>query len=106
MIEAGYWNIGAGAGREWAQLHTNMQGIVKPLLEDGFPVLDLSKARDLLPEPDVVGTHDFSSFVASGSQTKDHVRTIYEATVRQSRGSIEFNPLSIPSGEISWGKSK
>ncbi|WP_057737882.1 tRNA pseudouridine(38-40) synthase TruA [Liquorilactobacillus uvarum] len=33
--------------------------------------------------PDVIGTHDFSSFVASGSQTKSHVRTIYDATVKQ-----------------------
>lgn len=28
---------------------------------------------------DLEGTHDFSSFVASGSTVKDHVRTIYEA---------------------------
>lgn len=28
---------------------------------------------------DLEGTHDFSSFVASGSTTKNHVRTIYEA---------------------------
>jgi tRNA pseudouridine38-40 synthase len=32
---------------------------------------------------DVVGTHDFSSFVASGSQTKSHIRTIYTATVKE-----------------------
>ncbi|WWY81297.1 tRNA pseudouridine(38-40) synthase TruA [Pediococcus pentosaceus] len=30
---------------------------------------------------DLEGTHDFSSFVASGSTVKDHVRTIYEAKV-------------------------
>ena len=28
---------------------------------------------------DLEGTHDFSSFVASGSTAKNHVRTIYEA---------------------------
>lgn len=43
--------------------------------------LDIERIKAALP--DVVGTHDFSSFVASGSQTKDHVRTIYEATVRE-----------------------
>lgn len=33
--------------------------------------------------PDVIGTHDYSSFVASGSQAKSHVRTIYDATVKE-----------------------
>ena len=37
----------------------------------------------------MVGTHDFSSFVASGSQTKNHVRTIYEATVREDKENNE-----------------
>jgi tRNA pseudouridine38-40 synthase len=32
---------------------------------------------------DVVGTHDFSSFVASGSQARSHIRTIYSATVQE-----------------------
>ncbi|MFT8459669.1 MAG: tRNA pseudouridine(38-40) synthase TruA [Liquorilactobacillus ghanensis] len=32
---------------------------------------------------DVVGTHDFSSFVAAGSQTKSHIRTIYSAKVKE-----------------------
>ena len=40
--------------------------------------------------PDVEGTHDFSSFVASGSQVKDHVRTIYEATVREDKANDEI----------------
>ena len=33
--------------------------------------LDIKRIEEAMP--DVVGTHDFSSFVASGSQTKDHV---------------------------------
>lgn len=45
-----------------------------------FPV-DVKRIEQALP--DVVGTHDFSSFVASGSQAKSHVRTIYDATVRK-----------------------
>ncbi|WP_283583618.1 tRNA pseudouridine(38-40) synthase TruA [Limosilactobacillus difficilis] len=32
---------------------------------------------------DLVGKHDFTSFVASGSQAHSNVRTIYEATVRR-----------------------
>ena len=40
--------------------------------------------------PDVIGTHDFSSFVASGSQTKNHIRTIYDACVRQDKEQNEI----------------
>lgn len=38
---------------------------------------------------DVIGTHDYSSFVASGSQSSSHVRTIYDATVREDRANNE-----------------
>lgn len=50
--------------------------------------LDVELIRAALP--DLVGTHDFSSFVASGSQTKSHVRTIYEATVREDKVNNEL----------------
>lgn len=49
--------------------------------------LDIDKIRAALP--DVVGTHDFTSFVAAGSQARDHVRTIYEATVREDLANDE-----------------
>lgn len=39
---------------------------------------------------DLEGTHDFSSFVASGSTVKDHVRTIYEAKVWEDKKQNEF----------------
>lgn len=52
-----------------------------------YPV-DIEKIKAALP--DVVGTHDFSSFVASGSQTKNHVRTIYDATVRRDESQNEI----------------
>ena len=50
--------------------------------------LDIEKIKEAMP--DLVGTHDFSSFVASGSQTKNHVRTIYEATVREDKENDEI----------------
>lgn len=40
--------------------------------------------------PDVVGTHDYSSFVASGSQATNHIRTIYDATVRENKDEKEI----------------
>ena len=43
--------------------------------------LDIAKIEAALE--DVVGTHDFTSFAASGGVIKDKVRTIYEATVRE-----------------------
>ncbi|GEP19868.1 tRNA pseudouridine(38-40) synthase TruA [Pediococcus argentinicus] len=39
---------------------------------------------------DLEGEHDFSSFVASGSTVKDHVRTIYEASARLDEDSNEI----------------
>ncbi|PQF26153.1 tRNA pseudouridine(38-40) synthase TruA [Enterococcus faecium] len=39
--------------------------------------LDLGKIQRALP--DLLGTHDFTSFCASGSSMEDKVRTIYEA---------------------------
>lgn len=39
---------------------------------------------------DVVGTHDFTSFCASGNGTKDKVRTIYAATVREDKAAQEL----------------
>lgn len=50
--------------------------------------LDIDRIKEAMP--DVEGTHDFSSFVASGSQVKDHVRTIYEATVREDKANDEI----------------
>lgn len=41
--------------------------------------LDLDKIRRALP--DLLGTHDFTSFCASGSSVEDKVRTIYEASM-------------------------
>ncbi|TLQ03731.1 tRNA pseudouridine(38-40) synthase TruA [Pediococcus stilesii] len=39
---------------------------------------------------DLEGTHDFSSFVASGSTVKSHVRTIYQASVREDKAQNEI----------------
>ncbi|WP_204122906.1 tRNA pseudouridine(38-40) synthase TruA [Lacticaseibacillus mingshuiensis] len=54
----------------------------KRLYTGHFPYkLDLNRVRVALD--DLVGTHDFSSFAASGGVITDKVRTIYEATVRE-----------------------
>lgn len=50
--------------------------------------LDVDRIRTALL--DVVGTHDFTSFAASGGVIEDKVRTIYEATVRDDQ---EHNEL-------------
>lgn len=45
-----------------------------------FPYpLDLEKIQQVLP--DLLGTHDFTSFCATGSAVEDKTRTIYEATM-------------------------
>ena len=42
---------------------------------------------------DLVGTHDFTSFVASGSQAKSNVRTIENITIRRDelRNEVVFD---------------
>ena len=45
-----------------------------------FPYpIDVQKIQQALP--DLLGTHDFTSFCASGSSVEDHVRTIDEASL-------------------------
>jgi len=52
-----------------------------------FPV-DLAKIQVALG--DLIGEHDFTSFVASGAQTRTFVRTIYEATCRLDQANNEL----------------
>ncbi|UQS86377.1 tRNA pseudouridine(38-40) synthase TruA [Nicoliella spurrieriana] len=56
-----------------------------------FPV-DINRIKQAIPS--LVGEHDFSSFVASGSTAKTNVRTIYEATCyldrKQNEVVLEF----------------
>lgn len=49
--------------------------------------LDVDRIKQAMP--DVVGTHDFSSFVATGSHVTNHVRTIYRADVWEDAATNE-----------------
>ncbi|MGX7173453.1 tRNA pseudouridine(38-40) synthase TruA [Enterococcus ratti] len=54
-----------------------------------FPYpLDLEKIKQALP--DLLGTHDFTSFCASGSSVDDKVRTIYEAKMEVNQTGDEL----------------
>lgn len=54
-----------------------------------FPYpLNLSKIQRALP--DLIGTHDFTSFCASGSSIEDKVRTIYEAKMEVNEAGDEL----------------
>lgn len=45
IVGAGYWNIGAGAGKIWAQRNTNMKGIVESTLGiNGYPVVNIENS--------------------------------------------------------------
>ncbi|MGR3742219.1 tRNA pseudouridine(38-40) synthase TruA [Companilactobacillus sp. DQM5] len=50
--------------------------------------IDIEKIRIALD--DVIGTHDFTSFAASGGVIKDKVRTIYDATVEFDKKNNEL----------------
>ena len=51
MREAGFWNLGSGAGRPWGQNNVNMKGIVKSTLKDNYPYINLDQARSKLQNP-------------------------------------------------------
>lgn len=51
MREAGFWNLGSGAGRPWGQNNVNMKGIVKSTLKDNYPYINLDQARSTLQNP-------------------------------------------------------
>ncbi|MDO4504999.1 MAG: fibro-slime domain-containing protein [bacterium] len=53
MREAGFWNLGSGAGRPWGQNNVNMKGIVKSTLKDNYPYINLDQARSTLQNPTV-----------------------------------------------------
>lgn len=45
IVGAGYWNIGAGAGKIWAQRNTNMKGIAESTLGiNGYPVVNIENS--------------------------------------------------------------
>ena len=52
-----------------------------------YPI-DVDNIKEALP--DLIGTHDFTSFVASGSQAKSNVRTIYDARVWRDEAADEI----------------
>lgn len=54
-----------------------------------FPYpIDVAKIERALP--DLLGTHDFTSFCASGSSVEDKVRTIYEASLQVNEAGDEL----------------
>lgn len=54
-----------------------------------FPyAVDVEKIKRALP--DLLGTHDFTSFCAKGSSVEDKVRTIYEASVTTNEAGDEL----------------
>ena len=52
-----------------------------------YPI-DVNRIKAAMP--DVMGTHDYTSFAASGGVIKDKVRTIYEATVDYDQAANEL----------------
>lgn len=47
-IHAGLWNKGAGAGSDYGKAHAGTMGIVKPTLENGYPVINTGDMNKLL----------------------------------------------------------
>lgn len=44
-LHAGYWNKGAGAGSDYGMKKAGMMGIVRKVLEDGYPIIDTDEMK-------------------------------------------------------------
>ena len=78
MIEAGYWNLGSGAGRPWGKIHTNMKGIVEAKLQNGYPMLNLADARQKLPDATGIPNDNW------GTGQRTDIAYLYDAEKRGS----------------------
>lgn len=63
-IHAGYWNKGAGAGSDYGKVSAGMPGIVRPVLENGYPVIDTEEMNR-----SVSGAEGISDYILCG----DHI---------------------------------
>lgn len=50
LIHAGLWNKGAGERTRYGKKYAGMEGIVKPVLEDGYPVIATEDAKKALTD--------------------------------------------------------
>ena len=50
MIHAGLWNKGAGENCRYGKQYAGMEGIVKNVLKDGYPELNLANAKKILTD--------------------------------------------------------
>lgn len=48
IIHAGLWNKGAGENTDYGKQYAGMEGIVKPLLQNGYPLINTGAARQIL----------------------------------------------------------
>ncbi len=64
LIHAGLWNKGAGERTRYGRKYAGMEGIVKPVLEDGYPVINTEDAKKtftdymLVKDWQLAGDHD------------------------------------------------
>ena len=64
LIHAGLWNKGAGERTRYGRKYAGMEGIVKPVLEDGYPVINTEDAQKtfadytLVKDWKLAGDHD------------------------------------------------
>lgn len=73
-IHAGYWNKGAGAVSEYGKKAAGMTGIVKPVLEDGYPVINTEAM-----EQQMNGCEDISDYKLCGDHIGDPADERYDS---------------------------
>lgn len=48
LVHGGFWNKGAGESNDYGKVYAGMEGIVKNVLENGYPSINTAAARNML----------------------------------------------------------
>lgn len=83
----------------------------KNLFSTQIPYKDVDFEKMQIACKDLIGTHDFAAFAATGSHITNNVRTVFDATLKRDGEDIEFeitgngflyNMVRIAIGTLAW----
>ena len=105
VIHGGLWNKGAGENTNYGKSYAGMEGIVKPVLEDGYPAINIADARQrLLPHRDYTLVKDWKLADDHGNGQPTNYNS-YGAHVQNLSETIIANWESVHHTTLADGKN-
>ncbi len=102
-IHAGYWNKGAGAMSDYGKAKAGMSGMVKPVLEEGYPVLDEAEMEKSIDGYEGIGRWDLCGDHEDGNPASVNQKNISNTVInnwKASGNSASLDYLFDPKIEI------